>query len=183
MSRQHTVVGLTMKRLGLLVLIAAFMGCEPQSDRMPSAPAKPDSASPPPPSTVADSARPTSLSQIQVYELQERCGKQTEAFFKSEYGTGISSTKEGQSGTNYENHYNTRLNKCFFLESTTALDYTSKNRSGSVLIRLFDFNEKKQYGSYFKRFEDNAPSDCNVAGKICQSASEWELLIKPFMED
>ncbi len=40
------------------------------------------------------------------YELQERCGKRAEEFFKREYGSGISHTEDGYSMSGYTNHYN-----------------------------------------------------------------------------
>jgi hypothetical protein len=47
------------------------------------------------------------------YELQARCGKQTEEFHKKEFGDGIVTTKDGQAIVSYTNHYNKKLNKCF----------------------------------------------------------------------
>ena len=52
----------------------------------------------------------------ELYELQERCGKRAEEFFRREYGT-VPKTEYGITmWFNYENHYSARLNKCFFLE-------------------------------------------------------------------
>jgi hypothetical protein len=46
------------------------------------------------------------------YELQERCGKQTAEVFVKRWGSGVKNSVAGQSVANYENHYNSRLNKC-----------------------------------------------------------------------
>src|SRR5262245_32857109 len=54
-------------------------------------------------------------SNKELYELQERCGKRAEEFFRREYGTGSPKTEYGITMSfNYENHYSARLNKCFF---------------------------------------------------------------------
>jgi hypothetical protein len=43
------------------------------------------------------------------YELQERCGKRAAEVFAKEWGTGFTAAAHA----NYENHYSSRLNKCF----------------------------------------------------------------------
>jgi len=115
--------------------------------------------------------------------LQERCGKRAEEFFKREYGNGISNTKDGQSITGFTNHYNKKLNKCFFLLTTSDLPYKDKNKSSSTFIALYDINEQKEYGSFFKMQKDNMGFECKVSGKVCNSQDEWEALVKPYMEE
>lgn len=127
-------------------------------------------------------------SNKEEYELQERCGKRADEIFKREFGNGISHDKDGSTYFGYINHYNTKLNKCFFLESSMV--YTrakDKKKTGSVSVSvmesLFDINENKEYGTYFKGDEDNQPSACKVEGKVCDSRKGWETLIKPYMEE
>jgi len=123
-------------------------------------------------------------SNKEEYELQERCGKRADESFKREYGNGIRQDKDGSTIFGYRNHYSTKLNKCFFLESSTGYTQAKdKKKTGSVMERLFDINENKEYGIYFKRDEDNQPFTCNVEGKVCHSKKEWETLIKPYMEE
>jgi hypothetical protein len=117
------------------------------------------------------------------YELQERCGKRAEEFFKQGYGNGINNTKDGQSIDGYTNHYNKKMNKCFFLLTTSYFPYKDKKTSNSIFITLFDINEQKEYGSFFKRLNDNFGFVCKVSDKVCHSQDEWEALVKPYMEE
>lgn len=117
------------------------------------------------------------------YDLQERCGKRAEEYFKREYGNGISNTKDGQSMTVYTNHYNKKLNKCFILLTTTNVTYKDKKVSSSTFRSLYDINENKEYGIFFKRDNDNFVFECKVSDKVCNSEDEWEALIKPYMEE
>lgn len=117
------------------------------------------------------------------YDLQERCGKRADEFFKREYGNGISNNKDGQSISGYTNHYNKKLNKCFFLLTTSDLPYKDKKNSASTFITLFNINEQKEYGNYFKRLKDNFGFVCKVSDKVCHTQDEWEALIKPYMEE
>src|SRR5258707_8978941 len=55
------------------------------------------------------------------YELQERCGKRAAEFFAKAWASEVSNTASGQTRANYENHYNSRLNKCSYLEIREAL--------------------------------------------------------------
>jgi hypothetical protein len=123
-------------------------------------------------------------SNKEEYELQERCGKRAGEIFKREYGSGIKRDKDGSTNFGYKNHYNTKLNKCFFLESSRGYtEATDKKKVGFVMERLFDINENREYGSYFKRDEDSQPTECNVERKVCHSEKEWETLIKPYMDE
>lgn len=117
------------------------------------------------------------------YGLQERCGSRAEEWFKKEYGGGIVNTKDGRAIASYRNHYNTRLNKCFVVLNYQDLPYKNKKSKPSRQIGLFDLNEKKDYGSFFKFSDSELLFECVVADKICKSQSEWEALIAPFMDD
>ena len=117
------------------------------------------------------------------YELQERCGKRAEELFKRDYGNGVSNTKDGQAITGYRNHYSTKLNKCFVLLTTTDMPYKDKQKALSILMVLYDINENREYGSFFKRDGDNLPFDCKVAGRVCRSQQEWEALVSPYMDE
>ena len=74
-------------------------------------------------------------------ELQERCGKLAAEVFAKEWGTGTSNTDYGQTIADYRNHYNFRLNKCFYLE----LSATYPRRIGEGQFsssRLFDLQRE-----------------------------------------
>jgi hypothetical protein len=106
----------------------------------------------------------------EVYELQERCGKQTSEFFKKEYGDGI--FRDGTI-SGYQNHYNKKLNKCFIIITSTSPSMKLKN--------LFDFNENKELGTFVEN--KSLPMDCRVFEKSCKSEEEWDSLVKPYMEE
>jgi hypothetical protein len=114
----------------------------------------------------------------ELYELQERCGKRAEEFFRREYGPAFSKDRQM---FNYENHYSSRLNKCFLLE---IADVYEKGKSASTKnMRLFDFNENREYGTFVGGICDGCgPMACLVQDQVCQSESEWRQLLKPFME-
>jgi hypothetical protein len=82
---------------------------------------------------------------------------------------------------NYENHYSARFDRCFFLE--IAVTYEKGKSSSSKIMRLFDLNGNKEYGTFVSGPTESTPLACVVRGKGCQSESEWRELLKPFMED
>jgi hypothetical protein len=108
-------------------------------------------------------------SLIDKYELSERCGKRAaEVFTKGkEETTGLILAAD-----NYENHYNSHLNKCFYLE----IHQTGETKS----LRLFDLNDHKEIGIYVGGL---GVQRCALQDKQCTSEAEWRALIKPFMED
>jgi hypothetical protein len=48
---------------------------------------------------------------------KERCGKQAAEVFAKRWGSGVKNSVAGQSVAEYLNHYNSRLNKCIYLET------------------------------------------------------------------
>jgi hypothetical protein len=121
------------------------------------------------------------------YELQERCGKRAEQVFKNDNpgqsgGGVVTNTDEGQNITSYQNHYSATLNKCFYLTTTTGVNYKKQPQYTTTLMTLFDLNENKEYGTFFKRSDMGVPVQCNVQQKICHSQSEWEEFLKPYMD-
>jgi len=115
------------------------------------------------------------------YELQERCGNKADKWFKAEFGNGIKSDKDGLFISNYQNHYNIKLNKCLITLTFTTLP-KDKNKNSIVSKQLFDINENKEYGSYAASTGIVKPIQCIVDGKYCNSEGEWDVLVKPFME-
>lgn len=113
----------------------------------------------------------------ELYDLQARCGEQAVRAFKQDY-TSVTRTKEGATQlSKYENHFSAQFNRCFFLE---IVSFYGKSGT-STSMRLFDLNENKQYGSYFKLGSD--VMDCQVRDKQCSSEEEWRKLAKPYLED
>ena len=119
------------------------------------------------------------------YELQERCGKRASEIFKQDNGNKIANTADGQAMTGYTNHYHKKLNKCFVLQTTTSFHYKDKEKkkTTSTLINLYDVNENKDYGTFFKDDVDQQPFQCYVLEAVCHSEAEWDALIKPYMQE
>jgi hypothetical protein len=123
----------------------------------------------------------------EIYELQERCGKLAAEKFKELHGnSGMWSDKDAHYISNQRNHYNKKLNKCFVLLTTQSIPRSKvelqKNGTSSE-IDLWDINEEKQYGQFFRFSTMSSPFDCEVSGKRCKSEDEWNSLIKPYMEE
>lgn len=82
----------------------------------------------------------------------------------------------------YQNHYNKKLNKCFLI--LTFTNYPKDKRTEvSYMKRLVDFNENKEYGAFSKFSKKTYPFGCRFLDKSCESEREWDLLVKPYMEE
>ena len=121
-----------------------------------------------------------SSSKEEDYRLQEKCGKQCEEMFKKEFGNGLTSDENSSMFSGYQNHYNKKLNKCFILVTTKSY---LKDKKKDVLLtkELVDINENKYYGSFSK--SGGMTVNCIVSGEKCKSEEEWDLLVKPYMEE
>jgi hypothetical protein len=120
------------------------------------------------------------------YELQERCGKRAAELFEKFYGNGMSNDKDGARLSNYRCHYNKKLNKCFVLFTTTNYPQDKKDIETFGLSTdkgLWDINENKQYGTYFKFLKMKTSMLCDFLGSSCKSEYEWDALVKPYMEE
>lgn len=109
------------------------------------------------------------------YELQERCAKSAAEAFRKWYESETPLR-------HYTNHYNKKLNKCFILVIETTLPKDKKD-SPSISKLLIDVNEQKEYGSFFMFTRNKEIMDCKVLGKPYSSESEWDALVKPYMEE
>ena len=117
------------------------------------------------------------------YELSEQCGKQAEETFRKYWRSGIFETDIAQIIVKYENHYNYRLKKCFYLEISDSYE---RGKSPSRLMRLYDLRENKEIGGFLSTtifLLEEKTASCWVQGKECRSEREWRASIKPFMED
>jgi hypothetical protein len=112
-------------------------------------------------------------------ELQNRCEKSCEEFFKQKYGNSIIDTKDESGIRNFHNHFNKKLNKCFILIINTGFKKDIDNTSYKWKS-LWDINENKQYGSFqYLRMVIN----CDVLDKKCNSEREWDSVVRPYMEE
>ena len=118
-------------------------------------------------------------SYAQPNKQQERCGKQAAEVFAKRWGSGVKNSVAGQSVAKYLNHYNSRLNKCIYLEIANTYN---RGLPSFMWMKLFDLNENREIAVYSKG-EGVASAFCLVQAKWCQTEAEWRTLIKPFMED
>jgi hypothetical protein len=125
---------------------------------------------------LAGSAQAQSLKE--KYELSERCGKQAAAEFAKDWGPGTVFNK-GKTIARYENHYNSRLNKCFYIEVS---DTYEPGKPPIRALRLYDLHENRELAGYVN-LGVPLPVHCYVEQKPCEREEEWRALIKPFMED
>lgn len=134
------------------------------------------------PFCVSYAAAPTA---IEEYELQEHCGKRAAELFNKKYGSsGVIYTKNGQGMAEYTNHYNKKLKKCFVLLTYRNIPYKDKSQQSSIMHQLYDINENKRYGDYFKSDGMSVPTSCTVDGQVmCRSEQEWNALVQPYMEE
>lgn len=107
----------------------------------------------------------------EIYNLQERCGKRAAEMFDRDF------PKTDRKGVEiFENHYNTRLNRCFMLEENTIVTSDQGKTYKAKLLTLVDVNDNKVYGSF-------SPLNCDVQERKCSSENEFRALIKSFLQD
>ncbi len=104
------------------------------------------------------------------YGLLEQCSDQAEEWFKA-YQKNYPGDK-----LTYKNHFNTGLNKCFVY-------VTSFQSGGYQTLSLFDVSENKKYGSCVGAIDDQHHLACAFLNKDVKSKTEWDSLVKPFMEE
>lgn len=113
------------------------------------------------------------------YQLQESCGKISRELFTEKYGNGLLQMDNQNIIVSYKNHYNKKLNKCFILVKSETI---VKREIIKTLITLGDLNENKEYGR-LQFTKENQLVGCALLEQGCKSESEWNLLIKPYMEE
>jgi hypothetical protein len=136
-------------------------------------------------SGAADKLTSQELDRKQIYELKERCGDRAETYFKKKYGNGIKIENGTVVQTNYSNHYNTKLNKCFIRIISNVATKNNKTKSFYAEYSLVDINDNRQYGNaYVTTDKDKTETPiCEVLNITCHSHREWLELVKPYMEE
>ncbi|HVN98025.1 MAG TPA: hypothetical protein VMT62_16465 [Syntrophorhabdaceae bacterium] len=136
-------------------------------------------------------------SKTEEYGLQERCHKSSIEWYRNTWGEQSVAKNDDGSSTiiYYTNHYNRKLNKCLVLQE---IIYLSKDENDFTLVNkdLLDINENnKVYGHCIFRADRTNPKDlslfvmkgnktiCLVSDIECHSVSEWDKMIKPYMEE
>jgi len=141
------------------------------------------------------------LSRLEEYDLSERCGKQAEVLFNiTNRLTNGNAPKpleiyevldsKGAVSDDYRNHYNKKLNKCFVVME--HYEWSEKNKEGHREATLkeksiYDANEHDLFGRCIIFFSTENPIgrtwSCFILGKLSISDTEWDTLIKPYMEE
>jgi hypothetical protein len=118
-----------------------------------------------------------SSSYKQDEELQENCRRESEERFKETYGDEITINEKETGVNSYRNHYNKKLKKCFVIFTTTG--FTPSNNKTYTKKFLFGLDDNKEYGF----FQSNGTFFCKVMKKKCKAENEWDLLVKPYIEE
>lgn len=127
---------------------------------------------------------PHKIATISDIDLQTKCSAQAKSFF--EYF--VTDSKERQTAE-YSNHYNVKLNKCFFLIKNQGSD-------GTFTKDFFDAIEKVEYGSFasnvLKPINEGKTGliycTMNIDGdqhntKSCKSEEEFDTFVDTYMKN
>ncbi len=120
------------------------------------------------------------LTRQQVGELSARCEKAAREQFRRAWKDGREKTTTGESIAEFRNHYNERLKTCFYLLTVAS--------AGTLNKMLFDINGGELYGEYLGPASSDAPpaafpKTCMVESLYCASGREWDVLVRPYMEN
>jgi len=118
-----------------------------------------------------------------AHDLHEQCHRRAEELWKKGFGINDVLKKPGGRVTKkYEYHYNETFKKCFYL---TRSDIVEK-MDVATLERLFDVDDKKEYGMFTGGNRGTFAICIMFVGKgkhRCSSEDEWRELVKVYMED
>ena len=156
-------------RLALLTLLAALSACD--------APPRVEGPAPPKPAEIPAAAP---LSKQQAGELSAQCAKLSREQFQHAWKDGREKTAEGPLTAEFANHYNTKLNICFYLLTVSS--------PGTLKKMLFDINGGELYGEFLgpaiaESPAAGRPKTCRIESLYCASAREWDVLAEPYMLD
>ena len=126
-------------------------------------------------------SREQDMDRNTIADLRERCGKSAEEYFTGRFGSGIKDDDFGRRIDTYTNHYNEKLNKCFILIDTIIIPNYKIFRTPNAKT-LLDIYKDTYYGSYGIA-RDGSVNLCEMLKKECHSESEWDALMKPYMEE
>jgi hypothetical protein len=116
------------------------------------------------------------------YELEERSGQAAKAIFEKDWeGKSIGNAPNGQIIANFEIHYDSVLNRCYYLLTSNSHLTKRVPPTTNVSLILIDVNENREIGEFMQNQQDR-PAWCFVADTTCHSKAEWQTLIKPYME-
>jgi hypothetical protein len=136
----------------------------------------------PPTPAPAPTPAPVHDTRVATYELQEKCAKDSAAWYKHwwEDPKGLQDLV-----SNYTNHYNQKSGRCFLVVASTMFSKASKTRQTSSINAktLVDVLENRDIGTLDTTSLRPQPIQCQVGGISCASSDEWDARAKPYMED
>ncbi len=109
----------------------------------------------------------------EISKLKEKCEKQSKKIFRKQYNDGTIENSKGIFLYKYKNHYNKKMNKCFMIITEDGILERYK--------KLLDVDENESYGS-IRVNNEQENLGCYLLEKKCKSEDEWDLIVKPYME-
>lgn len=169
-----------MRRLALLTLLGALCACD----------APPRDAATGQPATRHDE-RAAVLSKEQVRARSEQCEKKTRDRFRRDWKDGSAQTADGRTAAEFTNHYNAKLDTCFYLLTVShSANHGGQGSAPAGILgrKLFDIDTAELYGEYLGPAADGSPADgfpatCRLEALHCGSRREWEVLLERYMQD
>jgi hypothetical protein len=157
------------KSIGWLIGVLLVASCGRQES-----PPKPAPTPPRAPATVRDT-------RLEMYELQEKCAKDAHDWYKRDW----EDVPAPNIVSSYTNHYNSRLEKCFVIvsstlfgkEKKTGVEYSVNSKT------LVDVLEHRDIGAYDESSRRAQPMQCKVDDAPCAGADQWDALAKPYMDE
>ena len=119
-----------------------------------------------------------------AYDRVERCGRMAREYFKQENGNGQSSSGGVTTFSNFSNHYNSILKKCYMLMSSNSISKDAKTGkvSASESKQLYDFNDNLDMGEEYHFTSPFSLMQCDMGGEHCTTPGEWDEWAKQYME-
>jgi hypothetical protein len=126
---------------------------------------------------------PISVKAQSTLALQEKCAEGTRKIVSETGGClPVHTDKDFVMHCEYRSHYNKKSDKCFvrFDLKTIWLDSAPKQLKGKTYetVQIVDVFEHKMIAEYDSTWGIN-----EVGGRKCNSKTEFENLIKPYMEE
>lgn len=168
-----------LRRLALLALLGALCACDStvrdKDARQPAAKEQEKAAAAP-------------LSKQQVNELSGQCEKMSREQFRRAWKDGTENTPEERMVAEFTHHYNAKLKTCFYLLTVNRTSNKVGATSTTLNKMLFDVNGGELYGEYLGPATNDPPPTgfpkvCMVESLYCASGREWDVLVRPYMEN
>jgi hypothetical protein len=121
------------------------------------------------------------------FDLQAKCARDSKTWFNENWGRGDKDTIL----LTFTNHYNRVQNKCFILVEY-HYSFEKGTTSWANHMTLWDAYENLKYGEFSERHQVVTKPEsrivvsvdtCEVFGKECKTADEFNNIVRPFMND